>query len=104
MLESPKKFVKECFQQCNKPRHFHLIPDRTVGHDNIPDIESILGTKNFFKFSVCGDKEKIISRRLSCFCNTCVDINYDVCTNKEVVGEVKKHNLVNNAAGRKRNS
>ena len=56
-------------------------------------------TKKFFVFSGCGDKEKLISRRFSCFCNICVDGNYDACTKKEVVGEVKNHNIVKKLTG-----
>ena len=52
-------------------------------------------------FAGCGYKENIIECRLSCFCNTFFDGNYDACTEKEVVGEMTKHNLVNRAAGRK---
>ena len=65
MLASTKKAAKECFQKSDKPIHFHLIPDRTVNRRNIPALESILGTKKFFVFPRCGDKEKLLARRLS---------------------------------------
>ena len=98
-LAYPKKAEKDCFQQCNKTRHFQLVPDRTVVQDNIPALEIILGKKKLSAFSVCGDKENLITFQLSYFCNACVNGNYDACTKKEVVGEVKNHNLVKKVTG-----
>jgi hypothetical protein len=68
-------------------RKMYLLPAGYMDRSNLPEYQTIKGTRIIYHSARgCGDKSKILMRRFSCFCGSCMVHKYTDCETRELIG------------------
>ena len=87
--------------KCNhKRRHIIFVGKETIDHTReFQNLKVLKGTRKLH--SIKGvSRGKLMTRRLSCFCKACLQLQYDLCENKQYVGGWKEENILKSTRGR----
>jgi hypothetical protein len=67
-------------------RKLYLFPAGYMDRTNLADFKTIEGTRIIYHSARgCGDKSKVLMRRFSCFCDSCVAHKYEECVTRELM-------------------
>ena len=53
-----------------------------------PSFKTLTGIKSVFQY-ICKNNGEVVWRRLTCFCVKCLNLEWDHCYNKDIVGKLK---------------
>ena len=76
--------------QYKHDRIFHVIGKNEINRVQ-SDWATLKNITKYYCFRTCNDMDNICYRRFSCFCDDCLNSNYDNCVNNEIYGPWEKY-------------